>query len=127
MEADLVSYAQEALAARRNEILAQRSSDATVVSIEDRMTSFDVVAARQTFAYMRDGFKELSQEFGPFLRCGGGDDMDSSSSNAESEHSEDSSLMIMPDGTTSLSSSPRAGGEQSATAVSTEATPLLVV
>lgn len=80
MEAELASYAEQALAR------LQPDEGDSVVSIEERMTSFDGVAAQESLVFMREGFKELRKEVGgkliPF-HCGGKSEEDSSSEDDE--------------------------------------------
>jgi hypothetical protein len=67
MEAELASYAEQAMAR------LQPDEDDSVVTLEERMTSFDGVAAQESLVFMREGFKELRQVGGtlkPF-DCGG--------------------------------------------------------
>jgi len=69
MEAELASYALHALA---NTGQAPLSLDDSFVSIEDRMTSFDGLAARQTLQYVSEGIRELKAEMSGnrILPCG---------------------------------------------------------
>lgn len=69
MEAELASYAEEAISGQRSSATA--GEDEAIVSIEDRIASFDGTAARQTIMYVREGLKEISEELNPFRICGG--------------------------------------------------------
>jgi len=83
MEAELASYAVQAIANNANGTEGRyrhpssttpslpAAADDSFVSIEDRMTSFDGTAARQTFMYVREGIKELKMEMSgaPLLPC----------------------------------------------------------
>jgi hypothetical protein len=70
MEAELVLYAKEALALHQGGAGTNEGDnnnmnatcDVSIVSIEDRRTSFDGVAAKQTIAYVRDGILEIGKE-----------------------------------------------------------------
>jgi hypothetical protein len=87
MEAELVSYAEQAMAR------LQPDEGDSIVSIEERMTSFDGVAAQESLVFMREGFKELREEVGGKLitfRCGGKPE-DSSS---EDDDASDSSGLL---------------------------------
>jgi len=80
METELALYAEEAL--RRT-----RHSDETVslMSIEEPFTSFDGGKARETYKYMRQGFKEFREEVqNKFFHCG-----EIESSSEEEENSVD--------------------------------------
>ena len=89
MEAELAVYAQAALqfqqtqqqqqqrnaiatpalaAAEDNDTIAAATVDDSIVSIEDRIISFDGVAAQQTLAYVRQGIQEMN----PFQQCSEG-------------------------------------------------------
>ena len=72
MERGLALYASQALADAKNQ-RPPPSTPATeapedVVVIEDRMTSFDGQAARQTLEYVSEGIRELGHEL-RLLRC----------------------------------------------------------
>lgn len=66
MEAELAEYAQEAL----SRLAAQ--DDSSLVSIEDRITTFNGLAAKQTFQYVKEGIKELGAEVAgsKYFHCG---------------------------------------------------------
>ena len=82
MEAELASYAKAALQQQKtqqkavtsptlavvedNDTIAAATVDESIVSIEDRIISFDGVAAQQTLAYVRQGIQEMN----PFQQCG---------------------------------------------------------
>jgi len=59
MEAELASYAKQALATNGQ---VPSTLDDSLVSIEDRMTSFDGTAVKQSFMYVREGIKEIKME-----------------------------------------------------------------
>jgi len=87
MEAELTAYAQQAMARLEPE------DEQSVVSIEERMTSFDGVAAKESLFFMRAGFKELRKGMGGKLNpfpCGGR----SPESCSDDEASDSSSIMI---------------------------------
>jgi hypothetical protein len=87
MEAELASYAKQAMAR------LQPDEDDSVVTLEERMTSFDGVAAQESLVFMREGFKELRQEVGgkliPF-HCGG----KSEDSSSEDDEASDASGLL---------------------------------
>lgn len=66
MEAELASYAEEAIS---GQITSNTTDDEDTIGIEDRIASFDGTAARQTIAIVRRGFKEISEELNPFRFC----------------------------------------------------------
>jgi hypothetical protein len=66
MEAELASYAQKAISGQS----AKVDDDEAILSIEDRIASFDGRAAKQTILYVQEGLKELSEELNPFRICG---------------------------------------------------------
>ncbi len=66
MEAELASYAQKAISCQS----AKVDDDEAILSIEDRIASFDGRAAKQTILYVQEGLKELSEELNPFRICG---------------------------------------------------------
>lgn len=68
MEAELASYAEEAISGERRSVVADEDED--MVSLDDRLASFDGKAAQQTIMYVREGLKELSEELNPFRICG---------------------------------------------------------
>lgn len=74
MEAELVSYAQQALA--QNGDALNKTVDDSIISIEDRITTFDGQAARQTFLYVSEGIRELGKEMvgSSLLPCACGED-----------------------------------------------------
>ena len=67
MEAELANYAQRAMAQQTR---TESTDSDTIVSIEERITAFDGVAAKETITYVRKGFKEIKEELNPFA-CGG--------------------------------------------------------
>jgi hypothetical protein len=71
MEAELTAYAEQALA--RLQPADDDYEGDSVVSIEERMTSFDGAAARESLLFMREGFKELREVSGKLksFPCGG--------------------------------------------------------
>jgi translation initiation factor 4G len=101
MEAELASYAQEAIARQNQPVSIALYSQATYrddhddgsamnesieVSIEDRMTYFDGTAARQTLHYVKEGVEELKQELKgklAILNCG---EVPESSEDEDSPH-----------------------------------------
>jgi hypothetical protein len=87
MEAELESYAEQAMAR------LQPDEGEPVVSIEERMTSFDGVAAQESLVFMREGFKELREEVGgkrfPF-HCG----RKSEDSSSEDDEASDASGLL---------------------------------
>lgn len=72
MIADLELYALQALARRPTDSADGSEMDTSLVSIEDRMSSFDVQAARESLKYVTQGFKELRHEMAVnrFIPCG---------------------------------------------------------
>lgn len=66
MEAELAQYAQAAMNNRKD-----IEESESLISIEERMTAFDSVAARETLDYVRQGFQELRAEVvsGSFFHC----------------------------------------------------------
>jgi hypothetical protein len=56
MEAELASYALQTISASRDD-------EGSVVTIEERMTSFDDIAAKETLVYVRAGIQELRSPF----------------------------------------------------------------
>jgi hypothetical protein len=87
MEAELESYAEEAMAR------LQPDEDESVVTLEERMTSFDGVAAQESLVFMREGWKEFRQEVGgkfiPFP-CG----RKSEDSSSEDDEASDASGLL---------------------------------
>ena len=79
MEAELASYAKQAI---RD---AKLPDDESLISIEERMTSFDDVAAKETIQYVREGLQELR----PFQACGRIDEISSSKYNSSSSSDSD--------------------------------------
>lgn len=69
MEAELALYAEEAISGQ----IISGDEDETIVSIEDRIASFDGTAAKQTIVYVREGLKEIGEELNPFRICSGDD------------------------------------------------------
>ena len=71
MEAELASYAEQAMRAepQANNRRTESTDSDTIISIDERRLAFDNVAAQQTLEYMREGFKEIREEFNPF-HCG---------------------------------------------------------
>jgi hypothetical protein len=65
MEAELASYAANAIATARKRPSSCDENE-SLVSIEDRITSFDSTAAKQTLIYVRAGIQELRSPF----QCG---------------------------------------------------------
>jgi hypothetical protein len=65
MEAELASYAANAIATARKRPSSCDENE-SLVSIEDRITSFDSTAAKQTLSYVRAGIQELRSPF----QCG---------------------------------------------------------
>jgi hypothetical protein len=94
MEAELASYAEQAMARLQPEGGSSVvGTEEPVVSIEERMISFDGVAAQESLVFMREGFKEIRKEVGGKLKpyhCGGGPE---ESSSEDEEESDDSDLM----------------------------------
>jgi len=76
MESELASYAQAQMS------LVPSDPNTSLISIEDRITSFDGRAAIETIDYMRQGLQEL--HIRPF-QCGSTDEFSSSDEEAESE------------------------------------------
>lgn len=74
MEAELAMYAKEAI---RDARLPDDESG-SLISIEDRIISFDDVAAKETIQYVREGLQELR----PFQACGRIDELSSSKYNS---------------------------------------------
>jgi hypothetical protein len=68
MEAELAQYAARALSAAAN--TAPRDDDdkddTSLISIEERMTSFNDVAAQETLVYVRQGIQEFRS---PLFHC----------------------------------------------------------
>lgn len=60
MEAELAKYAETALEMARNGRMP--SEEESVVSIEERMSAFDVKAARQSIQFMGEAFREMGHE-----------------------------------------------------------------
>jgi hypothetical protein len=60
MEAELAEYAES----RMQETRILTDDEDSIVSIEDRMTSFDAGAARQTIRFMGEAFREIGDEIG---------------------------------------------------------------
>lgn len=65
MEAELASYAANAISTARKRPSSCDENE-SLVSIEDRITSFDSTAAKQTLSYVRAGIQELRSPF----QCG---------------------------------------------------------
>ena len=88
MEAELAQYAAQAIG--KNAMDSVHPDNESLVSIEERMISFDNIAAQQTLGYMRAGWQELRS---PLLLCrpgsqhGDGDSSGSSSERTSSSHS----------------------------------------
>ena len=59
----------------------------SLVSIEDYMTSFDGIAARNSLAFMTQGFKEIQEEISHF-HCGNKNSISSTSSSDEEDKEE---------------------------------------
>jgi len=59
----------------------------SIVSIEDRITSFDQTAARESFKYIKEGLAEIKEEIkhAPLFHCGVVEDAVSSSSSDTSQ------------------------------------------
>lgn len=66
MDADLAQYAATALA-QRKELVEEKP---LVSTIEDRMTSWDGDAARESMQFVFAGFKEIGEEFRTYQSLG---------------------------------------------------------
>lgn len=62
METELARYAADQMA-------RVAEDDSTIVSIEDRITSFDERAARETVKFMGTAFREIGDEFRHLRQC----------------------------------------------------------
>jgi hypothetical protein len=61
MEAELANYAAQAISwVQRNNA---DDENASLISIEERINTFDSTAAKETYVYVRDGIKELRDPF----------------------------------------------------------------
>jgi hypothetical protein len=81
MEAELANYAQQAL-----QRLESAEPELSLVSIRDRMSSFDNIAVRETLLYVSDGIKELKERRSMACpSCVDGDSGSSSGSDDEEE------------------------------------------
>lgn len=58
MEAELARYAKEQI-----NLCRRREEDDSLISIEERMTSFDGTAAKETLKYVRQGIREIRPPF----------------------------------------------------------------
>ena len=93
MEAELARYAAQAIGnggANKTNLRVMdgvAQDNESLVSIEERMISFDNIAAQQTLGYMRAGWQELRS---PLLLCQPGGD--GGSSGSSSEHASSHSL-----------------------------------
>jgi hypothetical protein len=70
---------------------AEEDEVVSLVSIQDRMSSFDNIAVQQTFTYMSEGWKELKDGRGYIAcsACGEADGGSSSGSDEEDSAKED--------------------------------------
>jgi len=80
MEAELATYAALQIKGAQKDTTLISLDDESLISIEERMTSFDSIAARETLGFMKAGLKELRSPF----NCG-------TSTVKESERSSESS------------------------------------
>ena len=117
METELAKYAEQVMASARQQVSnggilinsanAEYDDDTTgqsiqltgsilmedddaslsIVSIEDRITSFDQTAARESFKYIKEGLAEIKEEIkhAPLFHCGVVEDAVSSSSSDTSQ------------------------------------------
>jgi len=86
MEAELAQYVASTLAAQR-----VVEDDGTIVSIEERMTSFDGFAARESMKFVGFAFREISEEIrsvDPF-HCGSDDRIDEEDENGVFDDDDD--------------------------------------
>jgi hypothetical protein len=128
MEAELACYAEQAML---NHSEAPDNESDSLVSIDDRRTSFDGVAVRETLLYVREGFKEIragvvGSKYMPFPYCSEADDEGSSEDEDPLENSQEEvyrrrDVWLRRQMQQALSQSEN--GDQT---VSTEATPLVV-
>ena len=90
MEAELAQYAAAAL--ERAQVPTQED-DSTMVSIEDRMISFDGSAARESMRFVGVAIREMSAEIlsGPF-HCGNDEHDDDDDDEDESDNDDDDTI-----------------------------------
>ena len=87
MEAELAMYARQAM----DRVNPQRETSDSVVSIEERMTSFDSIAAQETLLYVTEGIKEFragvsESRYNPF-HCGEVPSSDEEHDDDDDQHS----------------------------------------
>lgn len=94
METELAAYAES-----RMQVVTQILIDdeGSIVSIEDRMTSFDAGAARQTIRFMGEAFREIGDEIGTIRPLHSACQLREESGGEEEEDAEDDTAMDKKD------------------------------
>lgn len=95
MEAELISYAEEAISRQFSQNEADENE--TIVSIEDYIASFDGTAAKQTLIYVREGLMEIGEELNALRFCGGEDSTSSDDGKDDSILADEQSPVLKGD------------------------------
>lgn len=123
MEKELAQYAETAI---RNAQVKLEEDSSTIVSIEDRMTSFDAGAARESIKFMGSALREISDEIRTINPIACGDNLiieeDSEESDTPSQSTRSTMRRTWVAGQQQLSYHDEEGNDLS---IPTETTPLV--